>query len=161
MLSLYDSLTNDERANRIIRRFVSDRILEIIQFEIDLYEFGMLDDLEKYSPDDDSLYYAITEDISPVNVSIEDANEAFLFLVRLLKSDQELEPSILQEYQMFQLIGGYCDIAKDAGLEIIERFPAKDRDTVLKALECIAGDAECSAEEVIDNYENINNYETI
>ncbi|WP_029324375.1 hypothetical protein [Butyrivibrio sp. AE3004] len=159
MLALYDVLTGNEEVDKIIERFISERLLGLMQFDLDMYYCGMLDGLKNLDPDDEELYFSVTEDISPDNVSKRDANEAFISMVELLESDQELDPSILQNYQLYQLISGYCDLAEDTGAETIERFPMKDRLRILKELEDIARESECTPEDIIEEYEDIMSYD--
>ncbi len=161
MLSLKDYLTDDKEANKIIERFVSDRILEVIQFELDMFDFGHLEELNKIKTDDESLFYGITDDISPENVGKEEANEAFLSLVTLLLSDQALEAGMLQNYKMYKLIGRYCEIAEDIGLELSKEFPEYEKECVLKALEKMEEAAECTADDLLENFENMENYKDI
>ncbi|WP_022761828.1 NUDIX hydrolase [Butyrivibrio sp. AD3002] len=91
-------------------------------FHLDMNMYGTLDSIVGANTEDSEFYEYITEDISPENVSETDANAAFISLIELLRSDHVLEPSMLQNYQMFQLIAGYCDLAKDMDLELVEKF---------------------------------------
>ncbi len=161
MLSLKDYSTDHEDANKIIERFVSGRILEIIQFELNMFEFGHIEDILKLKADDKTLFYGIIDDISPKNVGMEEANEAFLSLVQLLLSDQELEASMLQNYQLYKIIGRYCDIADGMGHDLSKRFPKEERKIVQKALEEMEDETECTASDLLENFENIENYQDI
>ncbi len=126
-----------------------------------MFEFGNIEEITKLSASDQGLYYGITDDISPENAGMEEANEAFLSLVTLLLSNQELSAGMLQNYQLFKLIERYCEIAEGIGLKLAKEFPEYEKSIVLKALEELEEDTECTASELLENFENIKNYQDI
>ncbi|WP_029322003.1 hypothetical protein [Butyrivibrio sp. AE3004] len=74
MLQIYVELTDDKKVSGIIEKFASTRILNIMQFHLEMNMYDTLDSVLGISPKDAEFYKYIMEDISQENVSEEDAN---------------------------------------------------------------------------------------
>lgn len=122
-----------------LQRLMSERILSL---------------MECHSMVDGDLTDGEGSDIIPAGMSYERANEGFIALRKLLKSDEALTPELLGEYLMYKMIllAIKMDAEEDPNpwLHLASaRFPEKERAELVEKL----------GEETVEEYEDLRNYE--
>lgn len=158
MLKLPDPVFEDVNDERIIVKYISGRILELLK---DVLFRSMIDSIEDLNENNRnfldfiSLYFPSSYDKSKM------AN-TFTGLYALLEAEDEFVPELVMEYLMANLIMGKLEEYEDLGLEELIVEPMDEHAYILGKLHEIYDGNEdefgVSAEEIMNQIENLQEY---
>ena len=156
MLKFPTLFVEDEKANEIVKQFMNQRLVEMMQDII--LEYTFIDAAQEILPQDIGFCNYISF-LFPKNYSKNAQGEIFLGLYQLLTGEEEKVPTLIMEYVMNSVIADYIESYDELENEELAQIP--ERDYVLEKLKetILENESGISPEEVLDTYEDIHNYQ--
>lgn len=154
MLRFPEEFMGGEKCNGILKKFVNDRLIRIMD-DI-MADKGY--EPEKVEEGDMIFAQKVSAGFLPENYPVSKANYVFLGLYNLLKAGEDMVPEITMEYVLDGAINWAIEQAQRAGREPVEQVPG--REFVLASIqkELDEEGEDLTAEEMLEMYEDLREY---
>ena len=134
MLRFPMAFSSDEKADIIVKKYLNQKVIDIMNGIMQLYVDGGYDAIKEDDEEFQERIELYFPRIYPKDMMV----SKFLGLYALLKSEEEFVPELVMEYLMNGLIETQIEILTDCGIELTE--PVPEREYILEIFKKEYGD---------------------
>lgn len=155
MLRFPGEFVSDEKADEIVRNYLNQRLIGMMDDIILMYEAGGYNAIGE----NDNAFVKYVSIYFPESYPREKIGKSFLGLYALLTVEDNFVPELAMEYAMYAVIQSVIEECEDTGISTIIEMP--EREYVLSKLKedyTDVGDDDLKAEDVLRDYEDLNEF---